>query len=158
MHLNGKRDRVDIHSLRQAGGWGLLPPKGRGIPRDRASRSDGEGNRAPRSPVAHIRGVSGNEVLDVDEGILSSVDLEEVEQLENAIAEACLMTLRIIDTVPEIPLLEQEDVEDGKDGPVVRHQGPTHSTPVRAVNSCIGQDHVPQGIHGPQEHRLAPGV
>ena len=66
--------------------------------------------------------ISRDHVLDVDESIVASVHLEELERLLDQIAEVLLLALGVIDAVTHVEVVRLEQVHDGKDLTVIRHE------------------------------------
>eukprot|EP00634_Sargassococcus_sp_CCMP2135_P007357 CAMPEP_0198661768 /NCGR_PEP_ID=MMETSP1467-20131203/43853_1 /TAXON_ID=1462469 /ORGANISM="unid. sp., Strain CCMP2135" /LENGTH=333 /DNA_ID=CAMNT_0044398233 /DNA_START=311 /DNA_END=1308 /DNA_ORIENTATION=+ len=67
--------------------------------------------------------VGGDEVLDVDEGVLAAVDFEVLESFVDEFAEVLAALLAVVDAVAEVVVLADEDVEDREDLAVVGHEG-----------------------------------
>ena len=50
----------------------------------------------------HLRFVGGDHVLDVDEGVLAPVDLEQLQCLVDQVAHVAALLLRVIDLVTDV--------------------------------------------------------
>mmetsp|Transcript_72987 Transcript_72987/g.176111 ORF Transcript_72987/g.176111 Transcript_72987/m.176111 type:complete len:245 (-) Transcript_72987:370-1104(-) len=93
--------------------------------------------RAPRL-VEHARLVGRDHVLDVDEGVLAAVDLEELERLRDEVAQRLTLLLRIVDAVAQVEVPVLEDVEHGQDLAVVGHE--------RLADHVARDDHLLQDL------------
>ena len=87
---------------------------------------------APNELRQHATLVGGDHVLDVDEGVLAAVNLEHLQHRVNQIPQAVVLALAVVHGVTQVVVLRFEDVEDGQDLSVVRHQ--------RFANHVSGQD------------------
>lgn len=67
------------------------------------------------------RFVSGDHVLDVDEGVVTSMLLKNLQSGQHQVAHGGLLLLRIIDVVADIECVVPENVHDRQQLPVVRH-------------------------------------
>lgn len=83
----------------------------------------GSEGRIKRGSIEDAALVGGDHVLDVDEGVLASRLLEELEGFGDEVAQVEPLPLVVLDLVPDVPVGVAEDVEDGQDLPVVGHQG-----------------------------------
>jgi hypothetical protein len=75
--------------------------------------------------VEHAGLVGGDHVLDVDEGVFSTVGLEELEGLLDEVAEVKSLALAVVDLVSEVGVALLEEVHDGQDLAVVGNEGLT---------------------------------
>ena len=62
------------------------------------------------SSVRHAL-VRGYEILDVDEGIFSTVDLEELQGLNDEVANVGAAPLRVVDAIALIQVVAHKDIE-----------------------------------------------
>ena len=76
-----------------------------------------------RCSVEHAALVGWDHVLDVDEGVVSSMLLEQLKGPLNQITEVHLLALRVVDFVALVQVVHLEQVHDGQDLTVVGHQG-----------------------------------
>lgn len=70
--------------------------------------------------------ISGNHVLDVDEGILTAVHLEELESILDEITKVGTLALAVVNLVAEVLVAGLEQVHDGQDLSVVGHKSLTN--------------------------------
>merc|ERR1719313_2472107 len=70
----------------------------------------------------HATLISRNHVLDVDESILSSSHLEQLERVIDEIAKVQPLPLAVLHQIPNVCVAMLEDVKDWKKLPVVRNQ------------------------------------
>jgi hypothetical protein len=73
--------------------------------------------------VEHAALVRGDHVLDVNEGVVATVRLKQLQRLLDQVAQVLLLALRVVDFVSLVQVLGLEQVHDRKDLAVVRHQG-----------------------------------
>ena len=66
--------------------------------------------------------ISGNHVLNVDKRVLTPVHLKHFECLLNQIAQVLRLPLTVVDLVAEIVIANLEQIQDGEDLAVVRHE------------------------------------
>ena len=66
--------------------------------------------------------VSGNHVLDVNEGIFASGLLKELQGLHDQVAQVESLPLVVFYFVACVLVAVPEDIEDRQDLPVIRHQ------------------------------------
>jgi len=79
--------------------------------------------RGRQRSVEHAALVGGDHVLNVNECIISSVCLEKLEGLHDEVTKVKLLALTVVDLVTLVQVLGLEQVHDGEDLTVVRHQG-----------------------------------
>jgi hypothetical protein len=72
--------------------------------------------------VEHAAFVSGDHVLDVDERIFSSMDLKHLKCLLDQVAQVHSFPLAVVYLVPQVLVLDFEEVQHRQDLSVVRHQ------------------------------------
>jgi hypothetical protein len=89
-------------------------------------RTDIQPSILPPPLVRHAALVRGDHVLDVYEGVLPPLLLEELEGPHDALAHALLLLLRVVDAVPQVFGVVLEQVQHGQDLAVVRHQRLAH--------------------------------
>ena len=75
--------------------------------------------------VEHAGLVRGDHVLNVNECVVTTVLLEELEGLDNEVAEVLALPLGVVDAVTNVEVLGLEQVHDGQDLAVVWHEGLT---------------------------------
>lgn len=69
--------------------------------------------------------IGGDHILDVDECVLTTVNLEELECLLNQVSQVLSLSLAVVDLVTEVVVADLEKVEDGEDLSVVGDEGLT---------------------------------
>ena len=72
--------------------------------------------------VEHAGLVGGNHVLDVDEGVLTSVHLEQLQRLLDQISQDEALALGVLDLVALVAIAALEQVHHRQDLAVVRHE------------------------------------
>ena len=72
--------------------------------------------------VEHAALVCWDHVLDVNEGILSAVHLEELESLLNEVTEVASLSLGVVDLVSQVEVLRFEKIHHWQDLSVVGHE------------------------------------
>lgn len=85
--------------------------------------------------VEYATFVGGDHILDVDEGIFSSVELEHLESLLNEITKVCCLSLAVVNLVSQVLVLDLEEVHHGEDLTVVGDKCLTDG--VRASHKCL---------------------
>jgi hypothetical protein len=73
--------------------------------------------------VEHAALVGWDHVLNVNECIISAVCLEHLECAHDEVAKVLSLALTVVDLVALVQVLGLEQVHDGQDLTVVRHQG-----------------------------------
>ena len=76
----------------------------------------------PGRSVENAALVGRNHVLDVDEGVITSMLFEKLERFLNQVAQVYLFPLRIVNAVAAVPVVLLEKIHDGQDLAVIRHQ------------------------------------
>lgn len=66
--------------------------------------------------------VRRNEVFDVDEGIVASLNFEHLQGLLNEITQVCQTSLTVLDPVSKVFIVRAEDVHHRQQLAVVRDQ------------------------------------
>ncbi len=66
-----------------------------------------------------LTNLRGNHVLDIDEGVLPSVNLENFEGLVDEVSEVEPLALAVVHQIAEIHVVVLEDVEDREDLAVI---------------------------------------
>lgn len=86
--------------------------------------------------LQHAALVGGDEVLDVDKGILAAALLKELQGVLDEVAQVLLLLLPVVNVVANVLVLRLEDVEDGQQLAVVGHQG--LSNQASALQAVVG--------------------
>jgi len=79
--------------------------------------------------------VGGDHILDVDEGIFSTMHFKDLESSLDQVTEIQILALRVLDLVTKVGVLGLEQVKNGQDLTVVGHEGFTNG--VRAGNESL---------------------
>ena len=77
--------------------------------------------------VEHAGLVGRDHVLDVDERIFAAIDLEELEGLQDQVAQAGALPLGVLNLVPHVEVRRFEQVHDWQNLSVVGHKCLTDS-------------------------------
>lgn len=72
--------------------------------------------------VKHAALVCGNHVFNVDEGVLASRLLQQLQSLHDEVSQVQSLPLAVLDLVPDACVVISENVEDGQDLAIVGHQ------------------------------------
>lgn len=75
-----------------------------------------------RASVEDTALISGDHVLDIDEGVFSTCLLEELQSFADQIAEVQSLALTVLHFVATVDVTISEDVEDGQYLSIVGHQ------------------------------------
>ena len=73
------------------------------------------------SLVDNYRLVCGHKVLDVDEGVLPSIDLELLEGLSDQLSKISSLPLRVVYAIAEIVARVDENIHNGQNLTVIGH-------------------------------------
>ena len=79
--------------------------------------------------------IGGDHVLDVDEGVLTAVNLEHLQSGLDEIAQVLSLPLAVVDLVAEVVVADLEQVQHGQDLSVVGDEGLTNG--VRAADERL---------------------
>lgn len=74
------------------------------------------------SSVEHAALVRGDHVLNVNEGVVATVLLEQLQRRLDQVAQVLLLALRVVDAVADVRVVVLEQVHDRQDLAVVGHQ------------------------------------
>ncbi len=91
--------------------------------------------RWSRRSVKDAALISRNHILDVDESVLTSVNLKHLKSLLNKISQVGCFSLRIVNLVTEVSVTDLEQVENGEDLTIVGYKSLTNG--VRARNQSL---------------------
>lgn len=107
------------------------------------------GSRISRS-VEDATFIGGDHVLDVDEGVFTTMLLEEFESGLDEVTQVLGFALGVVDLVSEVLVLGLEEVEDGEDLSVVGYKG--------FSNSVGAEDEVLENLKGHLDDLNVAGV
>lgn len=74
------------------------------------------------SSVEHAALVRGDHVLNVNEGVVTTVLFEQLQRLLDQVAQVLLLALRVVDAVADVGVVRLEQIHDRQDLAVVGHQ------------------------------------
>jgi len=100
--------------------------------------------------VEHAALVGGDHVLNVNECIISSVQLEHFESRDNEVTEVLSLALTVVNLVSLVKVLSLEEVHDGEDLTVVGHKG--------FSDSVTAHDELLQDLEGSGDHIMVARV
>lgn len=69
--------------------------------------------------------IGRDHILDVDESVLTTVDLKHLQGLLDQVTKVGCLSLRVVNLVADVSVADLEQVEDGEDLAVVGHEGLT---------------------------------
>lgn len=107
------------------------------------------GSRISRS-VEDATFICGHHVLDVDEGVFTTMLLEEFESGLDEVTQVLGLALSVVDLVAQVLVLGLEEVENGEDLSVVGYEG--------FSNSVGAEDEVLENLKGHLDDLKIAGV